>query len=151
MTVSYYFAYGSNMNPERVADRGLRVGQPLAGVIQGYSLRFDKVSAKHPDAAHANIVFDQAGMVEGVLYPLASADEILKMDRFENAPINYGRDVVMVEAPAGNVAAWTYFANAHARRPGLRPPRAYLAHLLAGRQFLSAEYFARLEEHPCID
>ncbi len=151
MQVVHYFAYGSNMNPERVRERGLDVLHCEGAAIHGFALRFDKVSKIHPDCAHANIVFSASGLVEGVLYELASADEISKMDRFESAPVNYGRDVVMVHASERLVPAWTYFANRHARREGLLPPTSYMRHLLAGRPYLSAHYFQWLESHPCVE
>ncbi len=45
------------------------------------------------------------------------------MDPFEAAPVNYSRDVVVVESDGERVAAWTYFANAAVVRHGLRPER----------------------------
>lgn len=180
--VIHYFAYGSNMNPARVRERGLGVVDVRGATLLGFKLVFDKVSRRHPGAAHANIVHAPSERVEGVLYRLSGAEEILKMDPFERAPWNYGRDVVLVHlsrqpSPAGEgsnlglgggpasapasaagaasdgvpeipdgpkVAAWTYFANQAARCQGLRPPAAYLAHLLAGKDYLSKDYFERL-------
>lgn len=184
MALLHYFAYGSNMNPARVRERGLEVMACCGASLEGVRLVFDKVSRRHPNFAHANIVYAPGERVEGVLYRLASAAEILKMDPFERAPWNYGRDAVLVRvtrpSPAGEarasvaagpvsqsdrsgsfargaaqdavaeasqdiwVPAWTYFANRAARRAGLKPPAEYLAHLLAGRDYLSADYFAWL-------
>ena len=184
MALLHYFAYGSNMNPARVRERGLEVTACCGASLHGMRLVFDKVSRRHPNVAHANIVYAPGERVEGVLYRLASTAEILKMDPFERTPWNYGRDVVLVRvtrpssaagAPASVVAdtaslgdgngafvaaaerdamagacsgstvpAWTYFANRAARRAGLKPPAEYLAHLLAGRDYLSADYFAWL-------
>ena len=178
LSVLHYFAYGSNMNPARVRARGLEVADLRGAYLTGLKLVFDKVSRQHPGAAHANIAYAPGERVEGVLYRLASAAEILKMDPFERAPWNYGRDAVLVRVPcpasAGKaqaatgpaplsdggalaarsecdavaeasgdsvVPAWTYFANPAARRPGLKPPAEYLAHMLAGRDYLSADYF----------
>ncbi len=149
--VCHYFAYGSNMNTARVAERGLATGRVQRAVLPGYALVFDKVSRAHPECAHANIVYAPGEVVEGLIYQLARTQEILKMDRFENAPVNYGREVVEVTAEVDGVgapiAAWTYFANAHARKPGLLPPASYLAHLLKGEPYLSADYFAWLSNH----
>ena len=148
---SFYFAYGSNMNPARVEERGLEVRAVLPGALTGYQLVFDKVSRAHPEHSHANVVYAPGGVVEGVLYELTHANEILKMDRFESAPVNYGREVVQIRSGDRHIPAWTYFANPAVRRPGLHPPRSYLAHLLAGRAYLSDAYFSWLEEHPCAD
>jgi gamma-glutamylcyclotransferase (GGCT)/AIG2-like uncharacterized protein YtfP len=86
-----------------------------------------------------------------VLYRLVDADQILRMDPFERAPINYSRDVVTVTTDAGPVHAWTYFANAAVRVPDARPEAAYMAHLLAGRPWLSPEWIARLEAWPLVE
>ena len=149
--LDHYFAYGSNMNPARVAERGLRVTAACGATLRGVRLVFDKVSRLHPNAAHANIVYAPGEQVEGVLYRLARADEILKMDPFERAPWNYGRDAVRVRAGGDDIWAWTYFANRAVRREGLNPPAEYLAHLLAGREHLSADYFDRLARTPVAD
>ena len=139
--VEHYFAYGSNMNPARVHQRGLAVSAIRPARLNDRRLVFDKVSRNHPRAAHANIVYAPGEAVEGVLYRLQSADEILKMDPFERAPVNYGRDAVQVESEGRRVPAWTYFANRAVRREGLLPPRAYLDHLLAGRDYLTPGYY----------
>jgi gamma-glutamylcyclotransferase (GGCT)/AIG2-like uncharacterized protein YtfP len=147
----HYFAYGSNMNPARVAERGLAVVSARGARLAGVALAFDKCSAVHPGIGHANLVTARAGHVEGVLYALSTGDEIAKMDAFEHTPINYSRERVCVETAAGVVIAWTYFANPAMRRTGLRPDRAYLAHLLAGRRYLSPAYFESLLRVPCVD
>lgn len=149
--VDHYFAYGSNMNPARVAERGLRVTAVCGASLKNRRLVFDKVSRLHPNAAHANVVYAPGERVEGVLYRLASAEEILKMDPFERAPWNYGRDAVQVQIGDAVLWAWTYFANRAVRREGLSPPADYLAHMLAGRDHLPADYFDRLARTPVAD
>ena len=147
--VARYFAYGSNMNPDRVRDRGVVFSTAQSASLSGVSLAFDKVSAKHSGVGHANLVYDRKGLVEGVLYLLDSVTAIITMDRFESAPINYSREVVVVSTNQGEMAAWTYFANPGVRQTGLMPPRSYMKHLLAGEPYLSAEYFAMLRNWPC--
>ena len=151
MVIEHYFAYGSNMNPGRVSDRGLEFDEIRTGRVEGLRLVFDKVSRNHPHAAHANVVHAPGECVEGLLYRLRSADEILKMDPFESAPVNYGRDAVEVLSEGERIPAWTYFANRAVRRDGFRPPRYYLKHLLAGRPYLSPEYYRWLQGLECAD
>ena len=148
MNVRHYFAYGSNMNPARVEERGLLTVQACAAYVRGLRLAFDKVSGAHPDCAHANVVHDRQSVVQGVLYELGTDAEIFKMDVFERAPINYGRDVVQAETRDGTIHAWTYFANRHARREGLLPPASYMAHLLEGAPYLPDDYLQWLRQHP---
>src|SRR5690606_9534595 len=134
-----YFAYGSNMNPARVRQRGLVVLRAEAARLPGCRLLFDKHAPSHPGRGrngsvrptqpapgHADLGFDRSATVEGVLYWLAEAHVIAKMDRFEHTPVNYSRDVVEVQTASGAVCAWTYFANPAVRRPGLLPSRSYL-------------------------
>lgn len=146
-----YFAYGSNMNAERMRERGLGVVRREGARLAGVRLGFDKGSGAHPGAGHACLIHDPTAEVEGILYWLESVDEIRKLDRFENTPINYSRELVRVTTASGPVDCWTYFANPAVLQPGLRPPRSYLRHLLEGRSELSAEYHARLQAWPCAD
>ena len=139
------------MNSERVAERGLQASNARGARLKGYRLAFNKVSNTHPELAHANIMFAPSGEVEGVLYDLDSVDEILKMDPFERAPWNYGRDVVALETDQGEEWAWTYFANVAVLREGRLPPKDYVAHLLAGAEFLSDTYVEQLRAHPVGD
>jgi len=149
--VRCYFAYGSNMNPARVAARGLEFECVEGARLTGFTLRFDKHARDHAGTGHASIAWDPTGTVEGVLFWLRSADEILKMDPFERTPINYSRDAVVVTTACTQVAAWTYFANPAVQRQGLLPARAYLEHLLAGAPYLSAAYCERLRGWSCAD
>ena len=139
------------MNPARVTERGLQASNARRARLRGYRLVFNKVSNTHPELAHANIMFAPNGEVEGVLYDLGSVDEILKMDPFERAPWNYGRDVVALETDQGQEWAWTYFANVAVLQEGRLPPKDYLAHLLAGAAFLSDTYVEQLRAHPVGD
>ena len=146
----YYFAYGSNMNPDRVAARGLAVVSVASAALDGVALAFNKRSRDHR-GGHANIVYAPSGCVEGVLYGLRDADQIQRMDRFEKTPINYSRERVVVRTAAGPQAAWTYVANRAVIIEGLKPARAYLNHLLAGRAYLSPEYYEWLAGSTCTD
>lgn len=158
--VARYFAYGSNMNPERVRERGIEFEHACGARLPGYALVFDKTSRKHAGVGHANLLPAPGRVAEGVLYFLRSPAEIGKMDRFESTPINYSREIIRVavesvDVPSttaetgGWVATWTYFANPAVRQPALKPPRSYLEHLLAGRPYLSAEYYEALAAWPC--
>ena len=147
----FYFAYGSNMNPARVAGRGLRFDRVCNAAMDAVRLTFDKQSREHPRSGHANLCSDRGARTEGVLYRLESDAEIERMDTFEATPINYSREVVWVRTGDAEIAAWTYFANAAVIRDGLRPERVYLNHLLAGREYLTPTYFDWLSKIECVD
>ena len=135
------------MNPLRVEERGLLTAKPMGAVLRGYRLAFNKKSKGSSITGHANIEYDPASNVEGVLYKLNSSEEILKMDPFENAPVNYGREAVRLETDLGDRWAWTYFANPALKQDGLLPEREYLEHLLEGKSYLSDSYYNNLERY----
>ena len=119
----------------------------VSGQLDDYHLVFNKMSRDHVGVGHANIQFRRGAVTEGVLYELASVEEIYKMDPFERAPWNYGREVVQIDHDEGSTWAWTYFANPAVIRTDLSPPLEYLDHLLAGREFLSGGYVEMLLAH----
>ena len=137
------------MNPDRVQQRGLQFGQVMGASLEGFELRFNKADRRHPGEGHANIMANRGTTVEGVLYHLSASHEILKMDPFERAPWNYGREAVVVQTEYGDpIWAWTYFANPAVQKEGLQPSEEYLAHLLAGEPWLSEDYLALLSAWP---
>lgn len=148
---TWYFAYGSNMNPERMRSRGLLFSEALGGQLTGYELCFNKRAHDRPGTAYANIRHRQGGVVEGVLYRLAEAGEIFKMDPFEGTPVFYSRERMPVLTTQGVLPGWVYVANPAWRSDGLRPTRAYLEHLLAGREFISEAYWQALSAVPVHD
>ena len=149
--VQCYFAYGSNMNTERVHERGLATLNVQSGTLPGFRLKFNKGSRILPLSGRANIVQEDSSEVFGVLYRLGSETEIVKMDRFEHAPIDYRRLIVEVQTETGSIPSWTYIANPRAIDDRLQPTRSYLNHLLAGRSMLPDHYVAQLETVSCID
>ncbi|NQD91736.1 gamma-glutamylcyclotransferase [Pseudomonas sp. CrR25] len=146
--MSWYFAYGSNMNPRRMQERGLTVREALPGRLPGFALCFNKRAVDRPGCAYANIRHQRDGVVEGVLYRLAELDEVAKLDPFEGAPIFYSRERLAILAGHGVQPAWVYIANPAFREDGLLPARDYLEHLLAGRAFLSDAYWSALAAWP---
>ncbi|MFZ6046463.1 gamma-glutamylcyclotransferase family protein [Pseudomonas sp. CR3202] len=146
--MSFYFAYGSNMNPARMRSRGLAFSEALAGRLEGYALCFDKRAHDRPGRSYANIRHQQGGVVEGVLYRLTHEDEIWKMDPFEGTPIFYSRERMPIITAHGVQPAWVYVANPAMREDGLWPTRSYLEHLLAGRDYLTPAYWEALAAVP---
>jgi len=136
------------MNSQRVTQRGLQYSHAQSGELAGFRLVFNKMSRDHSGCGHANIVYAREALVEGVLYTLESEQEILKMDPFEHAPWNYGRDVFVVQTEAGKIWSWSYIANAAVCQAGLHPSPDYLDHLLAGKPYLSRPYYAELKTCP---
>ena len=103
-----YFAYGSNMNPERMKQR-IGWSPPSRGaVLQDYQLMFDKQSN---DGGKANIHPLKGESVEGVLYQLAEKD-LLSLDGFEGVSTgDYAREKLEVSINGdGKCLATAYIA-----------------------------------------
>ena len=151
LTVHYYFAYGSNMNSDRVRQRKMSFESASSGRLLDYSLRFNKRSVKYPGAAAANVVASAKGVTEGVVYRLADPVQIEMMDPYEGYPVLYRRTALPIVTKAGVVDAWVYIANEDYVAEGLAPAQWYLNHLLAGRGYLSNSYFESLSQTKCLD
>lgn len=149
-TVHYYFAYGSNMNPNRVQKRKMAFHSAEAGVLSHYRMKFNKRSVKYPGAASANVVAETDALTEGVVYRLSHPEQIEMMDPFEGYPIRYDRQLLPIKVTGGFVDAWVYIANEDHIQEGLSPARWYLEHLLAGEPFLSKTYLQELRQTICL-
>ena len=152
----WYFAYGSNMNPARLADqrlkeRAVQMGPRLGGRLDGWRLVFNKIARSPEGAAAGNIVGAPGGVVHGTLNQMPDAG-LAVLDIWEGvAGGHYRRRAVpVVRADTGEtVEAVTYIALKVGE--GLRPTREYLGHLLAGKDLLPAEYWEKLKETPTLD
>lgn len=153
--MDYYFAYGSNMNVERMRSRQLQVLAACAGILTGYGLRFNKRSRLDPLLACANIVYAPQERVEGVLYQLKSPAEIAKLDPYEGTPFRYSRELFWVAANYTGIdetalhPAWVYVANSAVIAPSILPARWYVEHLLAGRAYMTEDYWNNIDQTPC--
>ena len=154
--LSWYFAYGSNMNAlrlfeERLKPEGVPAGERIAGRLDGWRLAFNKRGRTPVGAGAGNIVLAPGEVVHGTLNLLpAKGFEVL--DRYEGvAGGHYERRIVpVVRGDTGvPVEAITYIALLTGE--DLRPTRAHLGHLLAGSDLLPAAYFRRLSETPTLD
>ena len=151
LTVHHYFAYGSNMNSDRVRQRKMSFESASSGRLLDYSLRFNKRSVKYPGAAAANVVASAKGVTEGVVYRLVDPVQIEMMDPYEGYPVLYRRTALPIVTKAGVVDAWVYIANEDHVAEGLAPAQWYLNHLLTGRGYLSDSYFESLSQTKCLD
>ena len=147
--MSYYFAYGSNMNPERMNSRHLKVLSARSAVLDGFGLRFNKRSRRDANLACANIVFAPDERVEGVLYQLENSSEIIKLDPHEGTPFMYSREQFFVHSDGGKIATWIYVANPAVIDNSIKPARWYVEHLLAGKPFLTTEYWQMVDRTVC--
>lgn len=146
----YYFAYGSNMNPERVKKRQLPFHSYQFGRLDGHALRFNKRSTLVAGAASANVQPSKNDTVEGLLYALHDEQAIEAMDPFEGYPVRYTRVLLPVITSEAVVNSWVYIANEDHVQEGLQPAHWYLKHLLAGEPWLSKDYYQMLAATECL-
>lgn len=154
--LTWYFAYGSNMNVARLVDgrlkpRGVEMGLRVGGRLDGWRLTFDKIARTPAGSGAGNIVIAPDGVVHGTLNELPPAGFDV-LDVWEGVAGGHyeRRTVSVVRTDTGKtVEAITYVALLVGK--GLRPTRDYLAHLLAGRDLLPADYWQRLKATATLD
>lgn len=147
--MNYYFAYGSNMNVERMASRDLKVTSACSAHLPGFGLRFNKRSRRDATLACANITYAPNERVEGVLYQLENNSEIINLDPHEGSPFFYSREQFWVQSDNGQIATWIYVANPAVIDNSIKPARWYVEHLLAGKPFLTTEYWQMIDGTVC--
>jgi gamma-glutamylcyclotransferase len=143
----HYFAYGSNMNSERLRKRIGYLPPSRKALLQDYALLFNKTNYKNPTEGFANIVPQTGSQVEGILYEMTDKD-IAKLDQFEGVPTHYIRQAINVECEGKITNALTYIAVTV--KEGLKPSPEYLNHLLAGKAYLSEAYYQQLANTACL-
>jgi gamma-glutamylcyclotransferase len=123
--LSWYFAYGSNMDAKALARRIGRASiQGERAVLPGYRVLFNQ------DGGYAGIEPSPGSLSWGVLYRLRE-EELLRLDRYEGVPECYLRGKLPVRRETGEeVQAYVYLGILP--RAGVLPSKAYLASVLRG-------------------
>ncbi|MDP6505295.1 MAG: gamma-glutamylcyclotransferase family protein [Planctomycetota bacterium] len=148
-----YFAYGSNLNPRRMKQRGVDFTSRTAALLHDHKLVFDKKALKAgaPEGAgFANLRPETEVCVEGALYEITE-DGAALLDTWERAPDHYFRADIVVCVSETEVDCFTYMARKEVTATGLLPSRNYLNHILKGRDVLSSEYIRHLESLALLD
>ncbi len=114
----FYFAYGSNMNPDRIRERIPQARAVGAAEIRGWRLR---------ERLYADIERAKGGRVYGVLY-VVTQSELYRLDAYEGYPRVYaccGVDAYL--DPTHKVRAFTYAMTPEtkAEREGRNYPESY--------------------------
>ena len=139
-----YFAFGSNMNPDRMRKRRAFFSERVGAKLSDYKISF---TFRRPDGGGScNIKPEKDSVVHGALYTLESGG-LDRLDVFEMVSEGcYHRQCVIVETSGGvKIEATTYVVTDEFYQEGLVPPREYLEHCLAGKDVLPAEYYDFLE------
>ena len=130
---SCYFAYGSNLDPERKENRTGGIREARRARLSGFRFAFNK---KGDDGSgKANIVADEWAETWGVAY-LCSPEALETLDRMEGVPNHYWRQSGQVVLETGEtIDAITYVAHPDKVSERLRPSAEYLQHVLRGIRY----------------
>ena len=140
-----YFSYGSNLNTDRMIERGVNFISRKFGILKDYKLVFNKLSSKNPKEGYANIINSKDSVVEGAIYEINNND-ILILDRYEGFPKHYYKQVIDIQSNDGMVKCIVYIANGSKVIEGLKPSKDYLDHILKGKDLLTESYYNNLEK-----
>jgi len=143
-----YFAYGSNMDFKRLEEREVFFEFIGLGILEDYTLKFNKIASKRSGAGYANIVKQKGSRVEGLLFSIANIE---KLDGFEGYPTHYKKEILKIQYANSVVDATVYVAADDWVSEILKPERTYLNRLLAAKEYLSEAYFDFLKSTKTID
>ncbi len=115
-------------------------------ILHNYEMVFNKHSN---DGGKANIMFSHGNLVEGILYFL-NEEDLLTLDKFEGvASKQYKRyDIEVQDSNKKSIAALAYKALNTGQISA--PTDEYLNYILEGKEFLSLEYYSKLESTKTI-
>lgn len=127
----WYFAYGSNLDPETfLGRRGMRPSEAVAASLLGWELVFD-LPVGRGERAVANLRPGDGARVHGVAYAIDAA-QAAHLDRTEGVDRGYyARTAVTLEADRGGAFEAFTYTSPHGV-PGRKPSRRYLGLLLRG-------------------
>lgn len=132
-----YFAYGSNIDINRMISRGVSPISVRLGILDNYKFIINKMSKMDPSIGYANIVPEDGSFVEGLIYEVCD-DDILKLDRFEGYPNHYYRKILSI----GGEAVIVYIASdKYVSISPLRTTQEYKNYILEGRKYFSDGYY----------
>jgi hypothetical protein len=145
--MALYAAYGSNLDPERMAQRAPHSPLRSTGWLVDWRLTFGGEDVSW-EGALGTVVEDPGHQVYVALYDLMPADEE-SLDKWEGVDIGLFRKLrVRVQTLDGQVMAWLYVLDAY---EGGLPSARYLGMLADAAEAGGApdDYVAELRARPC--
>ena len=145
--IVFYFAYGPNMNPEKMSLCQIPFSDRQCGKLNGYEFVMNQKRIN--GTAGANIRTKENSVVYGFLYT-CTLDSIERLDRYEGN--TYSRqlvEIITVESPDKvSVTAHTYIGLGDSTDDNLVDiSKEYLDHLLSGSERLPKDYLDFLRTH----
>jgi gamma-glutamylcyclotransferase len=145
-----YFAYGSNMNPERMLARDVNFKHAIPARLPDWELTFNKISSLGDGEGYANIKPQSGESCLGVLYDIDRFG-LHRLDMYEGYPHHYFRREIGVFVGKRKIKAWVYLAQSAFCEEGLKPSPQYLCHLISGAaRYLPRDYFEYLRRIECV-
>ncbi len=147
MAVTLYAAYGSNLDPHRMAQRAPASPVWGTGWLRGWRLTFAGEDVGW-DGALSTVVEDPDSSVFVMLYDVPDQDE-LELDAWEGADLGLWAKIrVRVQTGGAHQLAWLYVLDAY---EGGLPSAHYLGVIADAAEAGGApsEYVERLRALPC--
>jgi len=145
--MALYAAYGSNLDPERMAQRAPHSPLQGTGWLTGWRLTFGGEDVGW-EGSIATVVEDELEQVYVALYDITTADE-RALDDWEGVPIDLRRKIrVRIQTLDGDVLAWIYVLDAY---EGGLPSARYLGLVADAAEAGGAphDYVTELRKRPC--
>jgi AIG2-like family len=147
MTMAWYAAYASNLDPAQMARRAPHSPQRSTGWLSGWRLTFGGED-RGWEGALATIVEDDDSHVFVALYDVADGDHDA-LDQWEGTDMGLYRKIrVRVHTLEGDMLAWAYVLDAY---EGGLPSARYLALIANAAEKAGApdDYVRDLRTRPC--
>jgi len=129
MTYVWYFAYGSNLDPNQMKKRVGSFQEARKARLPGFKLVFRGYSKKW-NGAVADIEPSEESIVYGVVYKITE-QQLRKLDGFEGYPRVYQRRPVEVITEKGDVISAVTYIRVKKEPQGI-PSREYLETIIKG-------------------
>jgi gamma-glutamylcyclotransferase (GGCT)/AIG2-like uncharacterized protein YtfP len=145
--VSFYAAYGSNLDPEQMRERCPHSPSRGPGWLQGWRLTFGGEDLGW-EGALATVVEDSTSQVFVMVYDVPEQDEA-ELDRWESADSGLYRKIrVRVQTLEGEVLTWLYILDSY---EGGLPSARYLGVMADAAECAGApdDYVRELRNRPC--
>lgn len=83
-----YFAYGSNMDFNRLSERKISFEFLGKAILPDYELKFNKIASKKTGIGYANIIIQVGECVEGLLFKIENIEKLDKLKHIQTTMIN---------------------------------------------------------------
>lgn len=149
-SLTWYFAYGSNMSEARMSKKGISFFLRVPAKLYGFEIIFNN-KGEIAGQAYANLQSVKGSITEGVLYAMPPKD-LIRLDFWEKCPKIYERRTYSVRMQDGKpIYAEVYVSKNDFTAEGLKPTKEYLNWILEGKDLLSKKYFAKLSAVEPLD